>query len=283
MQLREQCCAADNIGVMNRALRIAILAATAATTAAIAPVSGLASAHPAHAASGIADFNISVLSDGSDAGYYVWDAQLAKDPTDPTYNNVSVLSGSTRFFWTWPAGGGSSHNVKLKVGVNFLTKKPFSTPGVDFFGGKGSGSPFTNDTGSDVTWPTRSNGGVNGWVPTKAGTYYLFCSQHSGMYMRVMVKSLVSKVSAKQKTLRAGARSVGSSVSAATATTASAQIVLCTNSSCSKSKKIAAKQVSLKQGSNSVNVATKALSKGRYELRVISNGNVTSSQFTVKG
>jgi len=246
------------------------------------PVTGVASAQPAHAASTITDFNISIISDGSDAGYYVWDSQLSKDPTDPTYSDVSVLSGSTRFFWTWPGTGGSSHNVKLKVGVNFLTKKPFSTPGLEFFNGRGSGSPFTNNSGSDITWPTQSNGGVNGWVPTKAGTYYLFCSQHSGMYMRVMVKSLVSKVAAKRKSLRAGSRVVSSTVTAATPTNASAQVVLCRNRSCSKARKVASKQVALKQGSNAVNLPTRRLAKGRYQLRVISNGNVTSTTFDVK-
>ena len=243
-----------------------------------------ASAGNAHtAAAGIKDVPITVLSDSSDGGQYIWDEQLAKDPTDPTYSDITVLSGAARFKWTWPGDGTqASHNVKMKVGVNYFTKKPFSTPGLNFFNGKGSGSPFTNDSGADVTWPTKSNGGVDGWVPTKAGTYYLFCSQHSGMYMRVIVKPLVGSASTK-RALRTGTRGVSTSFTSAAATKSSLKLVLCKNGKCSKTKTIASKAYNVRKGSNTLKLQTKGLEKGSYRLLVTTNGNVVVAKFSVKG
>lgn len=265
------------------------VAAAAAITAAVTlgPALGTASAKPARASAvAVKDLNILVTSDGSDAGYYVWDAQLDKDFTDPAYYDISVLSGSTRFTWTWPSGGGSSHNVKLKTGSNFFTGKPFSTPGVSFFGTKGSGSPFTNNTGEDFTWPTKANGGVDGWVPTKAGTYHLICSQHSAMYMRVIVKGLIAKAktSTRRGTVKAGTKALTTAVTANAASTASVRLVACSNRSCSKVKGIATKTSTLRKGSNGVKLSLRrGLKPGRYQVQVVSNGNVVkASAFVVR-
>jgi hypothetical protein len=262
----------------------AITTSSLAIAALIVSAPASASAGNAHAASAaIKDYPITLLSESSDGGVYIWDAQLDKDPTDPTYSDITVLSGAARFKWTWPGEGTqASHNVKMKVGVNYLTNKPFSTPGLDFFKGKGSGSPITNNSGADITWPTLSNGGVNGWVPTKAGTYYLFCSQHTSMYMRVIVKPLVGSASTK-RSLRKGTRGVSASFTSAAASRSSLKLVLCKNGKCSKTKTIASKSFNVRAGRNTLKLPTKGLAKGSYRLLVTTNGNVVVAKFAVKG
>ena len=261
-----------------------IAASSLAVTALVASASASAANDTAHAASApVKDYAITVLSDSSDGGQYIWDSQLDKDPTDPTYSDVTVLSGAARFKWTWPGEGvQASHNVKMKVGENFLTKKPFSTPGLDFFKGKGSGSPITNNSGADITWPTKDNGGVNGWVPTKGGTYYLFCSQHTSMYMRVVVKPLVGSASTK-RSVRAGTRGVSTSFISAAASSGTLKLVLCKNGTCTKTKTIASKAFNLHKGNNKLKLQTKALAKGNYHLLITTNSDVVAAKLSVKG
>ena len=243
-----------------------------------------ASAPPAHAAS-IKTIDISVTSDGSDAGYYVWEDQLLKDSTDPTYYDLVVRSGSARIFWTWPAGGGSSHNVKMKTGINYATNKPYSTPGLSFFNGKGSGSPFTNNSGSDFNWPTKQHGGVNGWVPSKAGSYYLFCSQHSAMFMKVIVKGFATKLAAETKRgiVKSGSKAMYAKVTAAAPVKATVKVVQCKNSSCSKGSAAYAKAVNLRKGTNRLKLGFKSgLAVGRYQVQVITPAETLRSAFAVK-
>ena len=247
--------------------------ATIATTAilafaALAFSADQAGATTASSATATKSVEVVLYADCADCGDYTWLAQLDKIESDPGYNNLNVHSGDTKIFFTWPAEGVAEHNVRLKARL--------STPGLTFPVGTGSGSPFKNIEPTDFTWPEA------GWTPDKKGTYYLYCSQHSAMFMRVIVKPLVAKVKPARTSVRAGTRSIVSTVTADSATRATAKIVLCKNSSCSKTRVIASKAVSFHAGSNRLSVATRRLAAGRYQLRVLVGKDTTSSAFTVK-
>jgi len=229
---------------------------------------GQAGATTASSAAATKSVEVTMISDCSDCGEYIWLAKLDKIDSDPGYNNLNVHSGDTKIFFIWPALGGAEHNVKLKARL--------STPGLSFPVGTGSASPFKNIEPTDFTWPEA------GWTPEKKGTYFLYCSQHSAMFMRVIVKPLVAKVKPARTSVRAGTRSIVSTVTADSATPGTAKIVLCKNSSCSKIRVIASKAVRFHSGSNRLSVATRRLAAGRYQLRVLVGKDTTSSAFTVK-
>lgn len=221
----------------------------------------VAGAKPAKAAA-VADIDVSLLGDENDGNYF-WEGQ--KEAWEKDADALSVQSGQARIFFVWPPNNGS-HDVKLR--------KSQSTPGLTF-----PVSVLHQNYGTeDERWP------AGGWKPGKAGTYALYCSKHTGMKMRVIVKGFASRLAPETKrgTVKRGAKAVYSNVRANVPARATVRMVACRNSSCSSSRGIYRKDFNLRAGNNRLRLGlASGLAPGRYQVQVVTQAETLRSGFVV--
>jgi hypothetical protein len=175
-----------------------LLAASAiASCAAITPGLGIATAKSGKQAATPAVKNI-YLQGNSQDGWFWWDTQKAPGNAGynfATYRDLTVKSGSTKFFFVWGTGANNPgyHNVSLKkTGSNLAWKSGICTTSSCTKTTSSTSIKFTNSstqqntTSADYKFPTA------GWTPTapakKKALYSLICTLHTNMVMRVYVQ-----------------------------------------------------------------------------------------------
>lgn len=214
-------------------------------------------------AAAVQDLDVSLVGDEND-GQYAWDGM--KDPWIKDADAIFVNSGSTRFFFVWPPSNGS-HDVKLRASQ--------STPGLSF-----PNSVLHQNYGTeDERWPSA------GWLPVKAGTYQLYCSKHTGMKMRVIVKAQLARIGAKTNrgTVRRGTKVVTGVVVTNSSVRARLKVVLCTNRSCSRSRDAYNRVLDLRSGRSEIRLPLRSgLGPGSYRFQVLTAALNLNSAFSVK-
>ncbi len=175
-----------------------LLAVTAlATCAVLAPGLGSATAKSGKAAATPVVKNI-YLQGNSQDGWFWWDTQKTAGDAGfsfATYRDITVESGSTKFFFIWGNGSNNPgyHNVSLKkTGSNLAWKTGICTTSACTKTTASTALKFTNSStrqntsSADYVYPTA------GWTPTapskKKALYSLICSLHTNMVMRVYVQ-----------------------------------------------------------------------------------------------
>ena len=245
----------------NRAAALIAGLAIASAAAFAAGTPEPAGAVPA-AAAALEEIDVSLIGDEND-GSYAWDGM--KDPWEKDADALFVDSGAKRIFFVWPANNGS-HDVKLRAST--------STPGVTF----PASSLFHNYGPDDWRWPTA------GWVPVKAGTYRLYCSKHTSMKMRLIVRAQLARIGAKTSRgkVRRGSKAITGVVVTNNAVRARVKVSLCANRSCSRVRNAYDRVHNLRKGRSELRLAFRSgLGPGNYRMRVETPALSLNSPFSV--
>ena len=176
-----------------------ILLATSALTicAVLAPGLGSASAKPGKAAATPVVKNIYLQGNSQDGWFWWADQKTAGDVgfSFSTYRDISVKSGSTRFFFIWGNGSNNPgyHNVSLKkTGSNLAWRTGLCSTSSCTKTTLSTLLKFTNSSTRQNTGTTDYKYPTAGWVPTapskKKALYSLICTLHTNMVMRVYVQ-----------------------------------------------------------------------------------------------
>lgn len=137
--------------------------------------------------------NITLAGTASNADNVTFSWAGMPNPWDPNPNDISVKSGSTKFYFVWPFGinDPGSHNVTLKKTGAANWKSGICTSAACTKTTSSTSVKFTTISHGSNTGSTNLNFPSLGWTPTaprgKKYLYALYCTYHSAMKMRVYV------------------------------------------------------------------------------------------------
>jgi hypothetical protein len=176
-----------------------LLAASALASCGVlaaAPGLGIATARTGKATAAPVVKNIYLQGDSND-GWFWWETQKA--PGDAgynfaTYRDITVKSGSTKFFFIWghDSDNPGYHNIWSKKTGAAPWKTGICKTSACTVTTASTAVKFTNsrtqqnDTAADIKYPAA------GWVPTapskKKALYSLYCNLHPNMVVRIYVQ-----------------------------------------------------------------------------------------------
>jgi hypothetical protein len=181
---------------MTTSKKLLLTASAIAAFSAIAPGLSSATANSGKAAASPVVKDV-YLQGNSQDGWFWWNTQKTAGDAGydfATYRDVTVKSGSTKFFFIWGSGGNNPgyHNVTLKktggaAWKSGICKTSACTSTTSSTAVKFTNSPNQqNSSSKDIRFPTA------GWTPTapskKKALYSLYCNAHPNMVMRVYVQ-----------------------------------------------------------------------------------------------